>query len=219
MIYDFHTHTFLSDGSHSPIELIRLADVSGYSCIALTDHVSYSNIDEVISSLARDCELARKYWDIIAIPGVELTNVPAKSINEMAKYAKEQGARMVAVHGESIAESVEPGTNLEAVNSKYVDMLAHPGFITEQEAVSASRNDIYLELTSRSGHCLSNGHVARAGVMAGAKFLINSDAHDYHDLYREGYQEKIGIGAGLDRKQVDEILGQNCKRFLKKLLY
>ncbi|GAI84163.1 unnamed protein product, partial [marine sediment metagenome] len=36
-------------------------------------------------------------------------------------------ARMVVAHGESIVESIEPGTNLEAVKSEYIDLLAHPG--------------------------------------------------------------------------------------------
>ncbi|HLE81453.1 MAG TPA: PHP domain-containing protein, partial [Dehalococcoidia bacterium] len=32
-MYDFHTHTFLSDGVLSPIELIRRAHVKGYRVI------------------------------------------------------------------------------------------------------------------------------------------------------------------------------------------
>ena len=39
-MYDFHTHTFLSDGVLSPIELIRRALVRGYKAMAITDHVS-----------------------------------------------------------------------------------------------------------------------------------------------------------------------------------
>jgi len=121
------------------------------------------------------------------------------------------------VHGESIVEPVEPGTNREAVNSKYVDMLAHPGFITLEEAASASKNDIYLELTHRSGHCLSNGFVAKTGTMAGVKFLVNSDAHSHHDLYREGQQKKIALGAGLADEQAEEIFLKSNKEFFKKL--
>jgi len=40
VLYDFHTHTFHSDGVLSPIELIRRAFVKGYSAIAITDHVA-----------------------------------------------------------------------------------------------------------------------------------------------------------------------------------
>ena len=219
MICDFHTHTFFSDGGSSPVELARYAYASGYKYIGFTDHTSYCNIDNLIESITRDCNLINQYWNILAIPGVELTNVPAKSINEMAKYAKEKGARLVVAHGESIGEKVEPGTNWEAVNSKYVDFLAHPGLLTLEEAQTAAKNDIYIEITSRTGHSLSNGMVARIGAQAGVKFLINSDSHSHLDLYWEGRQETIALGAGFDKKQVKHILDIDAKSFIKKIGY
>lgn len=217
MVFDFHTHTFLSDGSNSPIELIRFAVSYGYKCIAITDHASYSNIDYLIERLKKDCELAEKYWDIVAVPGVELTNIPAKSINEMAKSAKELGAKLVVVHGESIMEKVEPGTNWEAVNSRYVDILAHPGIFDIDEAKMAKKNDICIEINSRKGHSLTNGIVAKVGEQAGVKFLINSDAHSQNDLIGFDFQKKIGLGAGLELKYVEEIIYKNGRRFLEKL--
>ena len=51
MLYDFHTHTFLSDGVLSPIELIRRAIVNGYTALGIADHVGPSTlvrfVDEV----------------------------------------------------------------------------------------------------------------------------------------------------------------------------
>jgi len=219
MICDFHTHTFFSDGGNSPVELARFAYSSGYKYIGITDHASYCNIDNIIDSITRDCDLIKKYWDIVAIPGVELTNIPAKSINEMAKYAREKGARLVVVHGESIVEKVEPGTNREAVNSKYIDFLAHPGLLTPEEAQTAAKNDIYIEITSRPGHSLSNGRVAKEGTRAGVKFLINSDSHIHSDLYWEGRQETIALGAGFDKEHIKQILDADTKNFIKKIGY
>jgi putative hydrolase len=219
MIFDFHTHTFLSDGVNLPIELIRCALEAGYVCIALTDHASVSNIDSILESVTKDCSLAQEYWDIRAIPGIELTHVPADSINELAQYAKGKGARIVNVHGETVAETVQPGTNLAAINSQYVDMLAHPGLLTLEEATLAAENDTYIEITKRSGHSLSNGRVADIGKKAGVSFLINSDAHSHKDLYREGRQKIIGLGAGFSEEETDIILNTNTKNFLKKLGY
>jgi len=155
----------------------------------------------------------------MAIPGIEITNVPAESIDEMAKYAKEKGARLVIAHGESIVEKVEKGTNLNAVSSKYIDILAHPGFLTPKEAAIAAKNDIYIELTKRAGHCLTNGIVAKIGRDADVKFLVNSDAHNADNLFYENWQEKIALAAGLTKEQVDNILTINSKNFLKKLGY
>jgi len=219
MIYDFHTHTFLSDGGSSPIGLIRFAVAAGYRCIAITDHASYSNLDYLIEGIKKDCQLAEKYWDIIAIPGVELTNIPAKSIDSMAKDAKELGAKIVVVHGESIVEEVEAGTNWEAVNSSYVDLLAHPGLLTLKEAKAAAENDVYIEITGRKGHSLTNGIVAKVGSEAGVRFLINSDAHNHSDLFQSGFQSKVGIGSGLQPNEVENILTKNSKDFLRKIRY
>lgn len=217
MIYDFHTHTFLSDGENSPIELVRFAVAFGYRCIALTDHGSYSNLDFIISGVKKDCQLAEKYWDINAIPGVELTNVPFKSIDDMAKAAKELGARIVVAHGESIVENVEPGTNLEAVKSKYVDLLAHPGILKLEEARLAAKNGIFIEISSRAGHSLTNGVVVNIGREAEVKFLINSDAHSNSDLFKSDMQEKVGLGSGLKKDEIKEIYNKNYKEFLKKI--
>ncbi|MHB1274604.1 MAG: histidinol phosphate phosphatase domain-containing protein [Candidatus Humimicrobiaceae bacterium] len=219
MIIDFHTHTFLSDGGNSPIELIRYACANGYSIIGITDHVSYSNIDYVIDAAIRDCALAQRFWNIKAVAGVELTNIPAKSINEIACYAKEKGARLVIVHGESISENVEPGTDYNAVNSDYVDILAHPGLITSEEAKDAAKRGIYLEITCKAGHCLTNGHVVKTGRQAGAKFLINSDSHLHKDLYCQDMQIKVGKGAGLEEGEIEEIFEINSKSLLKKIGY
>ncbi len=219
MIYDFHTHSFLSDGTSSPIELIRFAYVYGYKYIGITDHGSYSNLERIIESTKKDCELAEKYWDIIAVPGIELTNIPAASVDEMARDAKELGARMVVVHGESIVEEVEEGTNLAAVRSEYVDMLAHPGIMTPEEAELAVKNDIYIEITKRVGHSLTNGRVAEVGRETGVKFLINSDTHNYPELYRGDFQKEVALGSGLSSKEYDRIINYNQKEFSKKIGY
>ncbi len=219
MIYDFHTHTFFSDGANSPIELIRFAYSYGYGCIGISDHVSYSNMDQLIGSIRRDCELAEKYWDIKAVPGVELTNVPVGSIDEMAKKAKEAGAVMVLVHGETIVEEVEEGTNMAAVSSKYVDLLAHPGLFTPEEAKLAAENNIYIEITSRTGHSLCNGRVVKVGRDAGVKFLINSDSHSHNDLYRRDFKREVAFGSGLTEKEYEEIIKINQQGFLEKIGY
>ena len=219
MIYDFHTHTFLSDGSSSPIELIRFAYAYGYSCIGITDHGSYSTLERVIESTKKDCELAEKYWNIIAVPGIELTNIPAASVDEMARSAKELGISMVAVHGESIVEEVEEGTNLAALRSEYVDMLAHPGIMTSEEAKLAVKNDIYIEITKRVGHSLTNGRVVVVGREAGVRFLINSDSHSYQDLYRGDFQKEVALGSGLSNEEYERIIDYNQKEFLKKIGY
>ena len=217
MLYDFHTHTFHSDGVLSPIELIRRAYVEGYSAIAITDHIALGSLGRVIKEISDDCTLARAYWNILAIPGVELTHLPPQAISEVAQKAKEMGAWLVIVHGETSTEPVEKGTNLAAVQSPYVDILAHPGLITPEEATLAAQNNIFIELTARRGHSTTNAHVALISQKAEAKLLVNSDAHDETDLLTLDLAKTILNQAGLSNKQYQEILDRNPMLLIEKV--
>ncbi|MDH4122946.1 MAG: histidinol phosphate phosphatase domain-containing protein [Thermoplasmata archaeon] len=213
--YDFHMHTFFSDGELLPIELIRRAFVAGNRAIAITDHVSYSNIDEIIPSIIRDCEIVDG-WDIIAIPGVEITHVPPKKMDALINKARKLGAKIIVVHGESPVEPVTPGTNRKAVTNPDVDILAHPGFITTDEAEIAKDNDIYLEITCRSGHSKTNKHVFKTGNSVGAKFLVNTDAHECGDISTHRSAKRVATGAGMTERQADQALLKNPIELMKK---
>ena len=208
-MYDFHTHTFLSDGVLSPIELIRRAIVVGYETMAITDHVGPGNLEYVLSTLKKDCEMAEERWDIKVFTGVEITHTPIEDIDLLAKEARALGAQVVNVHGETIMEPVVSGTNLAAVSSQYVDILAHPGLITLDEASLAAENGVFLEISGRKGHGLANGHVANIARKTGATLILDSDAHEPDDLMTQEYAEKVAIGSGLNEKEKETILNRS----------
>jgi putative hydrolase len=216
-IYDFHTHTTLSDGTLSPLELIRRAAEKGYRGIALTDHVGTGSLERVIRETIEDCRLARCHWDIVAIPGVELTHVPAHAIREVSRRAKELGACMVVVHGETITEPVEKGTNLAAVQSPDVDILAHPGLLTLEEARLAVANRVHVEISARKGHCLTNGHVAQLALATGVKLVLNSDAHDSPDLLTQAFAVAVLKGCGLNETELEQVLSTNPQALVNEL--
>lgn len=208
MLFDFHTHTVLSDGHLSALELIRRAAVAGYGCIALTDHVAGGGMARTIAELKIDCALAETHWGIRALPGVELTHVPPAAISGLAEEARGLGAEIVVVHGETPVEPVAPGTNRAAVSCPQVDVLAHPGLITPEEAALAAANGVFLELTARGGHNATNGLVVRRGRAAGARFLVNSDAHAPGDLLRPDWARMVALGAGLEEPEIQDCLRQ-----------
>ena len=145
------SHSYILERRRSfSVELIRRALVGGYKAIAVTDHVGLGNIEFVVKTLVTDCEMATKRWDILALPGVEITHVPKDDIDLVARTAKEMGAKLVVVHGETVVEPVEPGTNEAAIRSSWVDVLAHPGLITPDEArLGHPREDNCPRLTYR----------------------------------------------------------------------
>ncbi|MBI2886290.1 MAG: histidinol phosphate phosphatase domain-containing protein [Chloroflexi bacterium] len=217
MVYDFHTHTILSDGVLSPVELVRRAVVHGYRAMAITDHAGLGSVERIVRELTRECELVRRYWGIVVVPGVELTHVPAAAVAECAAQAKEVGAGIVIVHGETPVEPVEPGTNRAALSSPHVDVLAHPGLLTLEEAELAAERQVYLEISARRGHSLANGHVAQMALRAGAPLIVDSDAHGPDDLLTETFARTVARGAGITPEQLAAVLTGNPRALLEKL--
>ncbi len=212
---DLHTHSLLSDGQLLPSELVQRASVKGYQALAITDHVDLSNIDWVISRLIKDCRELSKSFNIKIIPGAEITHVPPGSIKPMAEEARRLGAKLVVAHGETIVEPVAPQTNRKALESP-IDILAHPGLITEEEVLLAKRNGIMLEITARKGHCLTNGHVARMALKVGADLVLNTDGHSPDDLISDDQAQKIALGAGLTEENYNQ-LKKNTQELLKRV--
>lgn len=215
---DLHTHSLLSDGALLPSELLRRAAALGYSALALTDHVDASNLSEVLGALLRFAQEQGEDFPLRFIAGVELTHIAPQSIGRLARRAKELGAQIVVVHGESPVEPVAPGTNRAALECPEVDILAHPGFITLEEVQLAQKNSIYLELTSRQGHSLTNGLVARLAQEAGAKLVVNTDAHEPQDMIDQQGARRIALGAGLDEGEAEQATVGSPEALVKRAL-
>lgn len=218
MIADFHTHTIFSDGELVPAELIRRAIYSGAYALAITDHADFSNIELNLSNIKKICEkinsLYRNNNKFRVLPGVEITHVPPALIKDAVNLARKSGAQVVVVHGETLSEPVEKGTNLAALNED-IDILSHPGLITEDEVKLAKKNGIYLELSYRKGHCLANGHISNIAKRLGAGLIISSDAHSPSDILDETKYNNVGLGAGLTKEELDK-LKENAMTLLKK---
>jgi len=193
---DLHTHSFFSDGELIPSELIRRAEAIGYKAIAITDHVDASNIDLVVPKIVQAIKQMRQYLSIEALPGAEITHAPPQTITDLVKEARQLGAKIVVVHGETLVEPVKPGTNRAAIEAG-VDILAHPGLISEEEARMAAEKGIYLEISGRKGHSFTNGYVVKMALKTGAKLVVNADAHGPGDFMTEKMAEMIARGAGL----------------------
>jgi histidinol phosphatase-like PHP family hydrolase len=212
---ELHTHTLMSDGELLPIELARRALVKGTKTLAFTDHASLSNLERIISEGRRDADLATE-WGMKVLVGVEITHVPVRRIDEVVSQARRLGAEIVVIHGETISEPVEKGTNLAAVMNPEVDILAHPGFITLEEAQHARDNGVVLEITSRGSHCKTNGHVARMAQQAGAHMVVNSDTHSPNDLIDLATATQIALAAGLTREEADRALVDTPRMIVKR---
>lgn len=205
VMIDLHTHSLFSDGVLVPSELVRRAIMKGYEVIAITDHADASNLDFTIPRVAAACKILSRQWKIVALPGIELTHIPPETFGDLTERARSLGAAIVVAHGETLVEPVHPGTNRAAIEAK-VDILAHPGLITKEEASLAARNGVHLEISSRKGHSLSNGHVAKIAAETGAKLVMDTDTHEPGDLITDEFAHTILLGAGLNDERINVVL-------------
>jgi histidinol phosphatase-like PHP family hydrolase len=155
--------------------------------------------------------------DITVIPGIEITHVPPALIFETAQKARQLGAAIIVVHGETIAEPVAPGTNAAALASD-IDILAHPGLISSKEVQLAQEKNICLEISARKGHSLANGHVARLAKAHNAKLILNTDTHSPNDLINLTTARNVALGAGLSEDDFTA-MQENSRRLVKAAGY
>jgi histidinol phosphatase-like PHP family hydrolase len=205
---DLHTHTVFSDGELIPSELVRRAEMKGCRALGITDHVDFTNVEFVIRQVSKVKEL-EDVLEMRILAGVELTHVPPAKMEKLAILARRLGADLVIVHGETPAEPVAPGTNRMALEIG-ADILAHPGFISPEEADLARDNGVCLELTARRGHNITNGHVARLAQEAGAKIVVDTDAHSPDDLIDRYRAIEIAMGAGLTLDRATAVVAHHA---------
>ena len=214
-MFDLHTHSLLSDGELLPSELARRYEEKGYKAIAITDHVDMSNIKSVSAAIVEFCH----HWPanrIKVIPGLELTHLPLEQFHVCVEIARKSGIQWIVAHGETPVEPVYPGTVRAAIEAG-VDLIAHPGYVNEQDAALAAKKAVSFELSGRKGHCLSNGHVAQMALKYGVKLCINSDAHSPSDIMRRDELLSVGLGAGLTSVQLTNVQN-DMETFVQKIL-
>jgi histidinol phosphatase-like PHP family hydrolase len=105
------------------------------------------------------------------------------------------------------------GTNKAAAAVSDVNIIAHPGLVSEEDVELADQNGIYFELTARCGHNVTNGHVAKIA----SNLLVNSDCHGT-ELITNAQAEQIARGAGLNEDQALRLIRRNATSLLNKIL-
>jgi len=212
-MYDLHTHSLLSDGTLLPSEIAVRYMALGFKTIAITDHCDYSNIKSNIASILEFTRHWPKNSKIKVLPGIELTHLPPEQFSPLAKYSRKQGIKIIVAHGQTLAEPVIKGTNLAALQAD-IDILAHPGLITDEEVKLAKKNNVFLEVTCRKGHKITNAHVVEKATKLGAKLILNTDSHAPEDIIDPQEIIELAENSGLNSGRIDKIY-RDVSRFLK----
>ncbi len=151
---------------------------------------------------------------IKVLPGIELTHLPLEQFKPLSKYARSKGIKIIVGHGETLAEPVIKGTNIAALGAD-IDILAHPGLISDTEVKLARKKGVFLEITSRKGHCDANPHVVERALKSGALLILNNDSHAPEDILEPDQLINIGRKCGLSLKEINKIY-RDINEFLGK---
>ena len=213
-MYNLHAHTFLSDGDLLPSEVAVRYQDKGYKTIAITDHTDYSNIKQIARAIVEFCKHWPKDSAIKVLPGVELTHLPPEQFKPLATLAKKEGIKIIIAHGETPVEPVAKNTNHLALMAD-INILAHPGLISDEDTMLAKDRGIFLEITSRKGHNQTNAHVIKQARKFGAKLILNNDSHAPEDIISPTELIQVGLDLGLTQNEINKIY-DDVKVFLTK---
>lgn len=158
MICDLHAHSYFSDGTDSPRELVKLAAELGIGALALTDH-------NTAMGLAEFCDAASEYG-IKAVPGIEFsTDYNNIELHMLGLFIKEK-------YYSEITEYVAPMMRRKAeANDELVRRLAADGYVIDYERAKR-----------QAGGQINRAHIATELIAGG---YVSTPAEAFETLLKK----------------------------------
>ncbi len=192
---DLHCHTVASDGHHTIEEMALAARERGYEYVAITDHSASHGFgndvspDELRLQIERVREVDAMLDGIKVLAGSEVNILPDGSLDYEDELLAELDWVIASVHTAfSMNEQTMTERMIAATEHPLVDAIGHPtGRLIERREPYALDTQALIEAAVRTGTMLEinanpdrrdlNDIHARAAARAGARILIDSDAH------------------------------------------
>lgn len=151
------------------------------------------------------------YYDVQAVFGIKLKHVPPALLEQAIAHYRNLDFSFIGVHGESISDIVEQGTNFSAINAK-ADILFNPGLIDEKCVELAAENNVFLEISTHPKHAYTNAHTGRLAQKYKAKLALGSQARTLEEIHSPDMQKAVLKGACIEREHGCELL-QKIQKF------
>ena len=203
---DLHCHTVASDGHNTIEEMALAARDRGYEYVAITDHSATHGFGDDVSpeELRHQIERVRdadaNIEGIRVLAGSEVNILPDGSLDYEDKLLAQLDWVIASVHTSfGMSEQAMTARMIAAAEHPLVDAIGHPtGRLIERREPYALDVHALIDAAVRTGTMLEinanpdrrdlNDVHARAAAQAGARILIDSDAHSVErfDVMRWG---------------------------------
>jgi DNA polymerase (family 10) len=192
---DLHMHTVASDGRATIEQMAKAARDRGYEYIAITDHSATHGFGNDVSPAELRRQIERVHEADAAIEGIrilagtEVNVLPDGSLDYEDDLLAQLDWIVASLHSSfRMDEAEQTQRMIRAMEHPLVDVIGHPtGRLIERREPYALDIDAIAEAAARTGTFLEiNGNPdrrdlnelnARRAVEAGAKIVIDSDAH------------------------------------------
>jgi DNA polymerase (family 10) len=197
---DLHTHTRLTDGSSTIVEMIRAGAARGYAYMAITDHSQALGItgglteDELRDEHVQIRALQPSYPDMQLLCGVEVDIHIDERLDCSDEFLKDCDIVVASIHSalQKPAE-VQTGRLLAAINNPHVDVIAHPtgrllgkrpGYEIDLAAMldACARTQTAIEVSGQPERLDLDSDAVRAAVERGVLLVVNTDAHAHDQI-------------------------------------
>jgi DNA polymerase (family 10) len=200
---DLHCHTTASDGRNTITEMAKAAKARGYTYLAITDHSATHGFGNHVTpdDLRRHMEKIRaveiKGLDLLA--GTETNVLPDGSVDYDDDLLEQLDWVVGSVHTSfRMPEKEMTARMVAAMEHPLVDAIGHPtGRLIGRREPYAVDVDALIEASVRTGTFLEinanpnrrdlNDLYVREAARAGAKIVIDSDAHGTETLANMRY--------------------------------
>jgi predicted metal-dependent phosphoesterase TrpH len=174
---DLHTHSWFSDGTDSPSELLNKAAALGFSAIALTDHNTVAGLPEFLE--------AAEGTGILAVPGVEIsTGYNGKELHILGLFLKPDRFAEITEFLSVINQ------RKEASNRQLMDNLNRAGYLLCYDEIVA-RHQGNINRAVIAAELLEKGYISE--IKEAFKGLLSAKNGYYHPPERIPAPEAIGF--------------------------
>lgn len=216
-ICDLHTHTYFSDGSYSPTELVQEAKRVGLSAIAITDHNNVGGVEEFLNECEKQniegiigTEFSTDYKNIeLHVLGLFIKKESLASVNsicEEVRKNKDESNRIM------IKRLQENGYDISyeeiMVNCKGTMNRAHIGEVLHKKGYTKTVKEVFSTILSKKGKIY---HAAkRLDVFKTIEFIRSIGAtpvlaHPFLDLTENELREFLPIAISHGLKGIETV--------------